>query len=188
MAVQLYHVVLGFPFHIAGAIATSRDEKLLSILVNNLYSEIGENVGKDHISIYREFLYYLQLDCSRPEPNRLWKETIELEQSCKDNYSNHDMGVKLGALFAFESMSSRMVEKWHNALTVNGYPNNAFRFFTIHIDIEKEHAADILDVCAHYYKKPNFLDMYECGLSDVNSKLVNFWEKAYHYREECNCY
>ena len=186
LAVQLYHIVLGFPFHIAGAVASARDENLLTILVRNLYAEIGSDKGNDHISVYREFLKYLQTDTARPNKEVLWSETLHLDECCEQYYAYKNMGLKLGSLFAFECMSSPMVEKWHNALGCNGYPSSAFRFFTIHIDIEKEHVDDILQVCGDYWGKDSFNDDFDRGQHVVVDSLTKFWKRSEAYYQQCN--
>jgi pyrroloquinoline quinone (PQQ) biosynthesis protein C len=179
---QIYHVVLGFPFHIAGAIATTRDENLLDVLSRNLYSEIGGDKGERHIDIYRRMLRALNLSEEPPQITELWTETIELESLCSESYSNRNIGVKLGALFAFELMSSPMVCHWDRALKeINWLTPYDYSFFTIHIDIEASHAVDIANSCLRYWNDAAFQNAFDQSSEEVMYRLELFWNKV----EEC---
>lgn len=176
---QIYHLVLAFPFHIAGAISTTRDEDVLDILSRNLYSEVGGDCGERHIDIYRRLLKALKEKTKRPTSNDLWKETIDLERLCEKTYLSKDMGTKLGALFAFETMSSPMVTHWHNSLKkLSKFDSFDYMFFSIHIDIEADHAKDIANCCKNYWNNQTFRHGFNKSSQEIMNQLQIFWDKA----------
>lgn len=175
---QIYHVVLGFPFHIAGAIGSCRDERVLRALVLNLYAEVGGSEGEAHINLYRKFLRGVQASVDRPEPDELWAETVELERTCGQLYRSENMGTKLGSLFAFELMSSPMVSKWDSALRQSSLLQPPeFEFFTIHIEIEADHVEDILHCCSPYVSVPSFRPLFHLASEAVMCSLERFWDR-----------
>ncbi|MFN0012157.1 MAG: iron-containing redox enzyme family protein [Phycisphaerales bacterium] len=176
---QIYHIVLGFPFHIAGAIATSRDEQLLRILVHNLYAEVGEAGGEAHITIYRRLLHAVGESAHRPCAEELWDETVALESTCARLYRSSDVGVKLGSLYAFELMSAPMVEKWDRAMrSSTSLAPRDFEFFTIHIDIEKDHVDDIARCAAHHWATAGFAASFVSSSQEVMLALEKFWDRV----------
>ncbi len=175
---QLYHLVLGFPFHISGAISTSRDEDILNILVRNLFLEVGGEKGELHINLYRRLLRAVGLSVAETPLELLWQESIDLEYNCDSLYRNTDMGTKLGALFAFETMSSPMVAEWDKALKKVPYlkPED-YLFFTIHIDIEVDHANDIALITEKYWKDNYFQNSFDLSSSIIMKGLEKFWDR-----------
>lgn len=176
---ELYHIVLGFPFHIAGAISTTRDEDLLDILSRNLYAEVGGDDGERHIEIYKRLLIASGVSDARPITKKLWRETVRLESTCARLYGSSNMGTKLGALHAFEFMSSPMVACWDKALRgVTWLSPRDYAFFTIHIDIEAHHAADITNCCSKYWHDPNFKETFRRSTQEVMGCLERFWDRV----------
>jgi pyrroloquinoline quinone (PQQ) biosynthesis protein C len=176
---EIYHVVLGFPFHIAGAISTTRDEDLLDALARNLYAEVGGHGGERHIEIYKRLLRACGVSVARPDPGDLWAETISLEATCAQLYRSENMGAKLGALFAFELMSSPMVARWDKVLRdVDWLTAHDYEFFTIHIDIESHHADDITNCCSKYWLDPSFRETFDAAAEEVMLRLEKFWDRA----------
>lgn len=175
---QIFHVVLGFPFHIAGAIASSRDEMLLKTLIHNLYAEVGGADGDAHISIYRKLLRAVGVSTDRPTSDELWNEALHLELECSYLYRHENSGFKLGSLFAFECMSSPMVARWTEALRHNSdLKEDDFEFFSIHIEIEAEHIDDISECCRAYYSDSTFTADFDSGSTRIMKALEAFWGK-----------
>lgn len=175
---QIFHVVLGFPFHIAGAIASSRDETLLRILIHNLYTEVGGGKGDAHISIYRKLLRAVNVSTDRPTTDELWNEALHLDFECSYLYRKENSGLKLGSLFAFECMSSPMVARWTEALRHNsGLKEDDFEFFSIHIEIEVEHVEDIIECCRVYYSDSTFTTDFVSASTRIMKALEAFWDK-----------
>lgn len=182
---QMYHLVLGFPFHIAGAIATSRDEDILNILVRNLYLEVGGDKGDLHINLFRRLLKAVDLPVDRPAPEDLWLEIKALERSCDNLYRNLNMGTKLGALYAFETMSSPMVMKWDQALSrLNWITKDTYEFFTIHIDIELDHAYDIANITCKYWQSRSFQQDFINSSALIMEGLEKFWDRLQFVGEQ----
>jgi pyrroloquinoline quinone (PQQ) biosynthesis protein C len=181
---QIYHIVLGFPFHIAGAIYSTKDEDLLEILVRNLYIEVGGDKGRRHIDIYRSFLNALMVSIDPPNSPELWEESANLSLQSSQLYSNRNMGTKLGALFAFETMSSPMVAYWDQALRkVSWLTPQDYQFFTIHIDIELSHAQDIAKCCSKYWENPIFQQQFDESIEIVMTCLEHLWDRILSLRE-----
>jgi pyrroloquinoline quinone (PQQ) biosynthesis protein C len=175
---QIYHLVLGFPFHISGAIATSRDEDMLNVLVRNLYLEVGGDNGELHINLYRRLLRSVGCTTEKPSKDKLWKEAIELERNCDTLYRDADMGTKLGALYAFETMSSPMVAEWDRSLKKVTYLSaDDYLFFTIHIDIEVDHANDIALITKKYWQNSEFERNFDRASSIIMVGLEQFWDR-----------
>ncbi|MFO1044245.1 MAG: iron-containing redox enzyme family protein [Planctomycetaceae bacterium] len=175
---QLYHLVLGFPFHIAGAISTTRDENVLAVLARNLYAEVGGADGEAHIDLFRRILRATGVSIDRPHPKLLWPETVALESSCSQYYRHPNLGLKLGSLFAFEAMSSPMVSHW-----VKGLRNSSnlkeweIEFFVVHVDIEKEHVEDIQECAAMSAGDEDFRGWFEIGAVEIMSSLERLWDR-----------
>jgi pyrroloquinoline quinone (PQQ) biosynthesis protein C len=177
---QLYNIVLGFPFHIAGAIASSRDEDLLELLVRNLYTEIGgeSDKHKRHLDVFRDYLLSVRAGIVPPQSPELWMETIDLENQASSMYRSPDMGTKLGSLFAFETMSSPMVTYWHNSLSkLCGLKSKDYKFFTIHQDVEKDHADDIARCCSKYFQDQIFQVRFKASSNITMENLEKLWDK-----------
>lgn len=175
---QIYHLVLSFPFHIAGAISTCRDEALLRALVHNLYTEVGEADGEAHITIYRRLLTAVGMGSAPPTFDELWPETVSLEAACGHYYRSPDLGLKLGSLYAFECMSSPMVSRWAQALRrATDLTEQDIEFFVIHIDIEVEHVDDIAGCTSRYADDPRFRSAFQAGAMQIMMGLEAFWDR-----------
>jgi pyrroloquinoline quinone (PQQ) biosynthesis protein C len=175
---QMYHVVLGFPFSIAAAISTTTDEDVLRVLVLNLHAEVGGFGDEAHISIFRQVLIALGESVDRLSETELWDETYFLERSCRESYSNNDMGIKLGSLFAFEAISSPMVSHWSNAFASTGqYKPSEYRFFTIHIDVEKDHVESLKYCIAKYSRSDHFKASFFRGVRRIEHGLSLWWDR-----------
>lgn len=175
---QMYHVVLGFPFSIAAAISTTTDEDILRVLVLNLYAEVGGFQGEAHISIFRRILLALGESVDRLSETELWDETYFLERSCRECYSSYDMGIKLGSLFAFEAISSPMVSYWSEAFARAGHYNPSdYEFFTLHIDIEKDHVASLKHCIGNYDNSDYFKASFLRGVRRIESSLSLWWDR-----------
>ena len=175
---QMYHVVLGFPFSIAAAISTTTDEDILRVLVLNLCTEVGGFEGEAHISLFRRILLALGESVDRPSEPELWDETYFLERSCRECYSSYDMGIKLGSLFAFEAISSPMVSYWSEAFARTGqYNPSDYQFFTLHIDIEKDHVASLKYCISNYDKSACFRSSFLKGVRRIENSLSSWWDR-----------
>ena len=175
---QMYHVVLGFPFSIAAAISTTTDEDILRVLVLNLYTEVGGFEGEAHISMFRRILLALGENVDPPSETELWYETYFLERSCRECYSSYDMGIKLGSLFAFEAISSPMVSYWSEAFARTGkYTPPDYKFFTIHVDIEKDHVASLKRCISNYDKSDFFKASFLRGVRRIENSLSSWWDR-----------
>jgi pyrroloquinoline quinone (PQQ) biosynthesis protein C len=177
---EMYFVVQNFPYYIAASIGTCRDEEFFLVMADNLFVETGERSGVHHIEIFRDLLRALNLREGRLQGNEVWKSTRRLDQVCARNYASWDMGKKLGSLYAFETMSGPMVSYWDDALRINGFlEQRAYRFFTIHREIEIRHSKDIEPLILKYAGDPIFRRTFEVTQKAVMFALSSWWNDMY---------
>lgn len=183
---EIYFIVQNFPFHIAASIANCRDEQFFLLMADNLYVETGAGFGKHHIAVYRDLLKALDLDVLRLKDDEVWQSTRRLECTCGRLYASWDMGEKLGALYAFETMSGPMVTYWDKALRNTGVvAEPAFRFFTMHKDIEIRHSHELEPLIERYAASANFRKRFGHSALEVMASLESWWDDMLNLTKQC---
>ena len=184
---EIYFMVQNFPFHIAGSIAHCRDEQFFLVMADNLYVETGAGSGKHHIELYRDLLRALDLGTGRLREDEVWESTRKLERTCGRLYASWNMAEKLGGLYAFETMSATMVSYWEEALRTTGtIDGQAFRFFTLHKDIEIRHSNDLEPIIRDYATSAIFRKRFERSALEVMTSLEAWWDDMLDFRSSAS--
>lgn len=140
-ATQYYQHVAAFPTYLSAVHAqTESAEVRRHILANLMDEEAGE---PNHPELWLRFAESLGLkreDVKRAEP---WPATRALIDGFRQCCGERGTGVGLAALYAYESQIPAVSEKKIEGLKeFYGFTDaEGYRYFTVHIEADREHAA-----------------------------------------------
>ncbi len=140
-AAQYYQHVAAFPTYLSAAHAGCEDPAVRrQILANLIDEEAGE---PNHPALWRQFASSLGLSPNELENAAVWPETRALIATFRKICREGDTGSALAALYAYESQIPAISESKIDGLK-NHYgftDEDSFRYFTVHIEADREHAA-----------------------------------------------
>src|SRR5207245_1205489 len=82
----------------------------------------------------------------------------------------------LGALYADEAMSSTMVSKLNDGLTVGGHGEDVRFFFTLHMQAEIGHSNSVFNAFHPYARDEEAREVFESGAFAFLSLLEKYWD------------
>ena len=140
-AQQYYQHVAAFPTYLSAAHAGCEDQAVRRQLLANL---IDEEAGEpNHPALWRQFAEALGVAPNELENVASWAETAALIATFRKICRAGDTGAALAALYAYESQIPAVSESKIDGLKKHyGFQNDEdFRYFTVHIEADREHAA-----------------------------------------------
>ena len=140
-ACQYYHHVAAFPTYLSALHARCDDQPARRRLLANL---IDEEAGEpNHPQLWRNFAQALGVSPNELETVAKWPETAQLIATFRSICGSGDLAAGLAALYAYESQIPAISESKIDGL-VRHYQftePDSYRYFTVHIEADREHAA-----------------------------------------------
>ena len=140
-ASQYYQHVAAFPTYLSALHARCDDQPTRRHLLQNL---IDEEAGEpNHPQLWRNFAQSLGVTSEQLDQVETWPETADLIATFRDLCNQGDLAEGLAALYAYESQIPAVSESKIDGL-VRHYNFNdpeSYRYFTVHIEADKEHSA-----------------------------------------------
>lgn len=140
-AAQYYQHVAAFPTYLSAVHARCEDQPTRRQLLANL---IDEEAGEpNHPQLWRNFAAALGVSPNELETTKPWPETTDLIATFRDVCHRGEITEGLAALYAYESQIPAVSESKIDGL-VRHYQFNdpeSYRYFTVHIEADREHAA-----------------------------------------------
>ena len=138
---QYYQHVAAFPTYLSAVHARCDDQPTRRQLLANL---IDEEAGEpNHPQLWRKFAEALGVSPNEIEGAEQWPETAQLIETFRAVCSNGELAAGLAALYAYESQIPAVSESKIDGL-VKHYQftdPESYRYFTVHIEADREHAA-----------------------------------------------
>jgi len=138
---QYYKHVAAFPTYLSALHARCDDQPTRRHLLQNL---IDEEAGEpNHPQLWRNFAQSLGVTSAQLDQVATWPETADLIATFRDLCNQGDLAEGLAALYAYESQIPAVSESKIDGL-VRHYNFNdpeSYRYFTVHIEADKEHSA-----------------------------------------------
>lgn len=140
-AMQYYHHVAAFPTYLSAVHAQTEDAAVRKQILSNLIDE--EAGSPNHPELWLEFAESLGVSREQVRKTEQWDATRALIRTFRDCCGRRGTGVGLAALYAYESQIPAVSEKKIDGLRqFYGFTNpDAYRYFTVHIEADREHAA-----------------------------------------------
>lgn len=138
---QYYQHVAAFPTYLSAAHADCDDQFVRRQLLANL---IDEEAGEpNHPALWRQFAESLGVAPNELENVEIWPETAALIATFRRICRSRNTGAALAALYAYESQIPAISESKIDGLRQHyGFTDeNAYLYFTVHIEADREHAA-----------------------------------------------
>jgi pyrroloquinoline-quinone synthase len=169
---QYYHHVAAFPTYLSAVHSNCDDQVTRKQLLNNLIDE--EAGSPNHPELWRKFARALDVkdvDLTNTEKEPETKNLIEAFRSVCDEGSTAE---GLASLYAYESQIPAICESKIDGLRkYYGFENpEDYRYFTVHIEADREHSAAERKMLNCYIDDRNF----EAVKSSVNRVLDALWE------------
>ena len=140
-ACQYYQHVAAFPTYLSAVHARCDNQPTRRQLLANL---IDEEAGEpNHPQLWRQFAAALGVAPNDLDNAQAWPETAELIATFRSVCSQGDLAAGLAALYAYESQIPAISESKIDGLKKHyGFTDpESYRYFTIHIEADREHAA-----------------------------------------------
>lgn len=138
---QYYQHVAAFPTYLSAAHAGCEDQAVRRQLLANL---IDEEAGEpNHPQLWKKFSETLGVTPNELDATEAWPETAALIATFRRICQSGDTGAALAALYAYESQIPAVSESKIDGLQKHyGFKDeNDYRYFTVHIEADREHAA-----------------------------------------------
>ena len=171
-ASQYYQHVAAFPTYLSALHARCDDQPTRGHLLQNLIDE--EAGDPNHPQLWRKFAASLGVSSEQLDQVETWPETAALIGTFRHLCSQGDLAESLAALYAYESQIPAVSESKIEGL-VRHYRFNdpeSYRYFTVHIDADKEHSAVERKLLAENLRAEN----YERVTAAVERALSALWE------------
>jgi pyrroloquinoline-quinone synthase len=138
---QYYQHVAAFPTYLSAMHARCDDQPTRrQLLVNLIDEEAGES---NHPQLWRKFAEALGVSPNDIDATSAWPETAQLIETFRAICSSGELAAGLAALYAYESQIPAVSESKIDGL-VKHYQftdPESYRYFTVHIEADREHAA-----------------------------------------------
>lgn len=173
---EFYCFIRYLPFYIAGMALNTRDEKLLREIVINVAEEVGERSKPPHLDIYRDFLKRLGITIEELRRYRCTEKTRQIDEGVRLLYTQSPIIKALGAMFALETMSSRMVALLNEGLKSQNYDEETRWFFELHIESEVGHSNGVYNAVGKYLTEPSNRGLFSDGVQSFMVLIEGFWD------------
>ena len=169
---QYYHHVAAFPTYLSAVHAKCDDQATRKQLLDNLIDE--ETGSPNHPELWLKFAEGLGAsDVNEPSAEK-WPETKNLIDTFRSVCRNGSTAEGLTALYAYESQIPAICESKIDGLKKHyGFTDpEHYRYFTVHIDADREHSAAERKMLGAYIDNRNL----ETVKASVNRVLDALWE------------
>jgi len=169
---QYYHHVAAFPTYLSAVHAKCDDQATRKQLLDNLIDE--ETGSPNHPELWLKFAEGLGVsDVNKPSTEK-WPETKNLIDTFRSVCRNGSTAEGLTALYAYESQIPAICESKIDGLKKHyGFTDpEHYRYFTVHIDADREHSAAERKMLAVHIDNRNL----ETVKASVNRVLDALWE------------
>lgn len=138
---QYYHHVAAFPTYLSAVHAHTDDQAARRLLLMNLVDEEGGM--PNHPDLWLQFAGSLGVSEEEARQTELWEETRGLIDTFRSICRSGSTVEGLAALYAYESQIPAVSESKIDGLKrFYGMEDpQGYRYFTVHIEADKEHAA-----------------------------------------------
>jgi pyrroloquinoline-quinone synthase len=169
---QYYHHVAAFPTYLSAVHARCDDQATRKQILSNLIDE--EAGSPNHPELWKQFAKALgvdDVDLAKPEKQPEAKNLIDTFRSVCGGGSTAE---GLAALYAYESQIPAICESKIDGLKRHyGFTNSEhYRYFSIHIEADREHSAAERKILGAYINHHNFESVKE----SVSRVLKALWE------------
>ncbi len=153
---QYYHHVAAFPTYLSAVHAKCDDQATRKTLLNNLIDE--EAGSPDHPQLWLQFAEGLGIAASDVRKSEKWPETKNLIDTFRSVCRDGSTAEGLAGLYAYESQIPSICESKIDGLKKNyGFDNpEHYRYFSVHIEADREHSAGERRLLGTYTDKQNF--------------------------------
>ena len=169
---QYYHHVAAFPTYLSAVHARCDDQPTRKQLLDNLIDE--EAGSPNHPELWVKFAAGLGVSGVNKPSAEKWPETKNLIDTFRSVCGNGSTAEGLTALYAYESQIPAICESKIDGLKRHYGFNNPehYRYFTVHIDADREHSAVERKMLGAYIDNRNL----ETVKASVNRVLDALWE------------
>ena len=169
---QYYHHVAAFPTYLSAVHANCDDQPTRKQLLSNLIDE--EAGSPNHPELWLKFAKSLGVSDVDTQNTEKWPETKNLINAFRSVCGNGSTGEGLAALYAYESQIPAICESKIDGLKKHyGFTDpEHYRYFTVHIDADREHSAAERNMLAAYIDNHNF----ESVKASVTRVLDALWD------------
>ena len=169
---QYYHHVAAFPTYLSAVHAKCEDQGTRKQLLSNLIDEEGGS--PNHPELWLKFAEGLGVSGVNKPSAEKWPETKNLIDTFRSVCANGSTAEGLAALYAYEGQIPGICESKIDGLRKHyGFTDpEHYRYFTVHIDADREHAAAERKMLSAYIDNHNF----ESIKASVNRILDALWE------------
>lgn len=153
---QYYHHVAAFPTYLSAVHAKCDDQTTRKTLLNNLIDE--EAGSPNHPQLWLQFTEGLGIGASDVRKSGKWTETKKLIDAFRSVCRDGSTAEGLAGLYAYESQIPSICESKIDGLKKHyGFDNpEHYRYFSVHIEADREHSADERRLLGTYTDKQNF--------------------------------
>ncbi len=153
---QYYHHVAAFPTYLSAVHANCDDQPTRKQLLSNLIDE--EAGSPNHPELWLKFAKSLGVSDVDTQNTEKWPETKNLINAFRSVCGNGSTGEGLAALYAYESQIPAICESKIDGLKKHyGFTDpEHYRYFTVHIDADREHSAAERNMLGAYIDNHNF--------------------------------
>ncbi len=157
-AAQYYQHVAAFPTYLSAVHAQTSDQAVRRHLLLNLMDE--EAGSPNHPELWLQFAESLGLDAAQVRQQPAWPSTQALIDGFRDCCSSKGTAAGVAALYAYESQIPAVSEKKIEGLRefYGFHDEEGYRYFTVHIEADKEHSATERDLLAGLAQPENESD------------------------------
>lgn len=153
---QYYHHVAAFPTYLSAVHAKCDDQTTRKTLLNNLIDE--EAGSPNHPQLWLDFAEGFGVSASDVGKSEKWLETKKLIDTFRSVCRDGSTAEGLAGLYAYESQIPSICESKIDGLKKHyGFDNpEHYRYFSVHIEADREHSADERRLLGTYTDKQNF--------------------------------
>lgn len=173
---ETYYYFRHVPFYICSMCTLTRDEAVMRQILSNVSDEFGLSGTRPHSEIFRDFLARLGVGPADVEAHRCLPSTDALNRGIQALYTTPPFAKALGALFAEETQSAAMVEKYHAGLEHQGHGEDARYFWLLHIRAEVGHSNAVYNCIFPYLQTAADRELFERGIAEYMALLENYWD------------
>ena len=172
---QYYRHVAAFPTYLSAVHANCDDQATRKQLLSNLVDE--EAGSPNHPELWLKFTEGLGVSDVDVRESGKWPETKNLIDAFRSVCANGSTAEGLAALYAYESQIPAICESKIDGLKKHyGFADpEHYRYFTVHIEADREHSAAERKMLAGYIDNHNF----ESVKASVNRVLDALWEMLF---------
>jgi len=172
---QYYHHVAAFPTYLSAVHAECDDQATRKRLLDNLIDE--EAGSPNHPELWLKFAEGLGVSDVDVRESGKWPETKNLIGTFRSVCADGSTAEGLAALYAYESQIPAICESKIDGLKKHYHFTDPehYRYFTVHIEADREHSAVECKMLAGYIDNHNF----ESVKASVTRILDALWEMLF---------